>query len=120
MKKKKEISIVNVIYDTFVFKEENPLNLILTERLKMTLLLFPALFLILKLTRKAFKHNIKKFKQQFFIVVYAVIKIFIDDNERENKRQIATEAAESNAPPCAPPLIIAYNIAHSATEVCNG
>jgi hypothetical protein len=115
MKKKKEISIVNVIYDTFVFKEENPLNLTLTERLKMTLLLFPALFLILKLTRKAFKNNIKKFKHAIIN-----IKIFRDDNERENKRQISTEAAESNAPPCAPPLIIAYNIAHSATEVCNG
>ncbi|MHB1647029.1 MAG: hypothetical protein ACYCSW_11095 [bacterium] len=109
MKKKKEISIVNIFYDTFILKEENPLNLTLAEKLKATLLLFPALFFILKLTRKAFKHNLKKFKQQFFIVVYAVKKIF-DDNERENKRQITTEAAESNAPPCAPPLI----------EVCNG
>lgn len=103
-KKDKEISIVNVIYDTFIFKEKNPLNLSFMKRLKMTLLLIPALFLIFKLTIKTFKHNMKKFKQQFFTVVYN-IKIFIgDDSRRENKRRIATEAAESNAPPCAPPV----------------
>ncbi len=96
----KNYNIYDAIFDSLYFKnkkiEFSVVNLV------KTFFLVPAFIEIFFRTYKKLSQNLEKLKV-IKLILKESKKIII--NNTKNTRKIATEAAESNAPPTAPPII---------------